>query len=294
MQHPPHTHQRISGRALSVLTGTVCLALATPGYAVPFVSAGADVVGLNGRINNEALNVHAPSVSKTNSINQSSARGSTTVASSAATASGSGALKVFGQVSATTVAPDFPASWADATALAVMGDTVNFAPGTYSIAITWDGTTASSCPVSGACVFSITDRLFSGITTLLANDFFYNTGSPSQNALPPGQQIAQRTLTFATATSMDMTEQLILEVQAFGFPSSAFSADFSHSGHLFIDPVSAGASYTTASGNLFLSPSAPVTSVPEPASTWSLMAGLGGLGVFAVRRRLQQSDGRTR
>lgn len=134
--------------------------------------------------------------------------------------------------------------------------------------------------------------MFSGTTTLLANDFQYNTGSPTQNALPPGQQIVQETLTFAMAVSMDLVEQFILTVQVLGAPAASFTADFSHTGHLFIDPFSAGASYTTASGNLFLTLSTPVAAVPEPTTTASLPAGLGTLALFTAHRRRPRAHGR--
>ena len=130
MQRTSHAHQRFAGSALLALAGVACLVLTAPGYAAPFVSAGADVLGLTGGINNESLNVQARSVSQTNSISQT------------------------------------------------------------------------------------------------------------------------------------------------------------------IDPLSASASFTTASGNLLLTPSTPVAAVPEPASTASLLAGLGALALFTARRRRPGVHGR--
>ena len=92
----------------------------------------------------------------------------------------------------------------------------------------------------------------------------------------------QQVWTFTAPASYDILEVLLLGVTVFGRPSASFSADLSHTGHFYLDPITPGATYTTASGNLYLTP--PLADVPEPATALLRLVAAPALA-FMRRRR---------
>ncbi len=261
-----------------LMTLTASVAAATI-IAPPYVSAGVDINGLLSNSNNDSLYQPSPFVSQSNSLNQSRSSGSTGVGSGTASADAFGNLKVFAQASEVTSPTDFLRASMSVSAVAVRADTFTFSPGSYAVDISWSGASGGHCPGLSSCFVSVLDSLLgtSG-SKLIANDYTYESGSATQNVPPPTQQQARQVWSFASTITMDLAEQLIVGVQVVGPLAADFSADFSHTGHLYIDPLTASSRYTTASGNSYQTPA-----VPEPAAVWSMLVGLATIGL--VRRR---------
>lgn len=285
--HPNPTPRRIQPAASALLLAIAWAATAHAAAIPPYVMAGVDIDSqLIGTINHDSGAVALPFVSATNSASGSTLNGSGVSASGDASADASGNLKVSATASAATVPLDFPAVSVVIGAVAERADIFHFlpAPGqsiSFLATLSWSGSSFAQCPAD-SCSVDIVHGLRNA-PVMPNNDFHYVSGDPNQNTLPPPSQSVQQVWTFNAPASYDILEVLLLGVNVFGRPSASFSADLGHTGHFYLDPITPGATYTTASGNLYLTP--PLAAVPEPATATLLLA-LVPVFAFAARRKL--------
>lgn len=116
-----------------------------------------------------------------------------------------------------------------------------------------------------------------------------STNSNPQNGT---QMVSQLTAGFV-GESIQLSEQLVLDTLAtssfLNTVPHASTADAQDTAAAFVDVVTPGATYTTASGITYFSPASPV---PEPSSI-SLMIAAGAFVGGLVHRRLGRYRGRS-
>ncbi len=152
----------------------------------------------------------------------------------------------------------------------------------------WSGPSTSACPVGTDCIVNIIDHLNRDGFVAMDNSLYYDTTDPSHQLLPGSQRI-QEVWTYTGPSSFTIDEQLYLsaQVDANEGTSARFVADLSHTGHFYLDPITPGATYTTASGRTYFMPS--TAAVPE-SSSWALYCS-GLLAVGTLIRRRQTARG---
>ena len=254
-----------------------------PAFVMASVDIGSQLIGI---INHDSGAVALPFVSETNSATGSTPNGSTVSASGNASADEFGNLKVSATAAATTLPPDFPAVSVVIGAVAERADAFHFlpAPGksiSFLATLEWSGPSFAQCPAD-SCIVNITDGL-TGAPAMPSASYYYDSGDPHNNVPPPAGMRSQAVWTFDAPVQFEITEVLLVGINVRGRPSASFSADFSHTGHFYLDPITPGATYTTASGNFYFSPNVP--GVPEPATATMLLA-LVPVFAFAARRKL--------
>lgn len=274
-------------RVPALLLTLACVSSAHAAPLPPFVMAGVDINSqLIGAINHDSGAVALPFVSQTNSATGSTPNGSTVSASGNASADEFGNLKVSATAAATTLPPDFPVVSVVIGVVAERADVFHFlpAPGKsigFLATLEWSGPSFAQCPAD-SCVVNITDGL-TGAPAMPSASYFYDSGDPQHNVPPPAGLRSQAVWTFDAPVQFQITEVLLVGINVKGRPSASFSADFSHTGHFYLDPITPGATYTTASGNFYFSPNVPA--VPEPASAWLVLTAIPACAL-AARRKL--------
>ena len=275
--HDSHWH--LVGRAATSLPAlAIMLSLASGARsALPpdYVAAGVDInSGVTGAITHDSGPQAVPLVSESGSGSGATANGSTVSSSGTASADEFGNLKVSASDTVKTVAADWPAVSMVASAVADRVDTFHILPPTgtsYSFLATveWSGPSTAKCPAGTDCIVNIINHLNENGFVAMDNSLYYDSTDPLHQLLPGSQSIGQ-VWTFSSPASFILDEQLILSVEVSAYAASAsFAADLSHTGHFYLDPITPGATYTTASGNLYNTPA-----VPEPDSWLLLCAGL--------------------
>ena len=279
------------------LAGTTlaCVSAAQAAPIRPYVRAAVVIESHQiGKINHESGYLALPFASETNSASGSTPNGSIVSAAGGASADAFASLKVNATASATTVQPDFPAVHVVISAVAEWGDLFHFlpAPGatiSFMETLEWSGPSSVQCP-GDSCGVDIVHGL-RGAPQGPSNDFHYDSSDPSSRP-PPASQRVQQVWTFSNPATYDIGEVFALGISVFGRPSASFSADLSHTAHFYLDPITPGATYTTASGNLYLTPT--VAAVPEPATTALLLAALPALALAARRKLAARRNGDAR
>ncbi|HEY7209057.1 MAG TPA: PEP-CTERM sorting domain-containing protein [Bryobacteraceae bacterium] len=239
--------------------------------------------------------LNGPSASLTPLGESLSASGSSAGGSSmAATSSGVadyGLLRGFAGTSS-TLAPG-PDARAVAVSLANLawGDTFVFTgPAgtdfiTARVTLGLQGTLSTACASSKSfCQATAQINLHSSTQPALLPDIVLKEGNTDFTRLPPVRE--DGIVSFANGGTVQITSQLF--VSSTSGPSlpgtDATSSNFTSTGFFFLDVLTPGASYTTASGRTY-SASAP-GGVPEPASIALLILGFTALaGRWASQRR---------
>ncbi len=285
LRHPPRHGRKAALAALAALAsaGAVHAAPLPPDY----VSATADVQSpLTGQILRQSgPQTSAVAAENANGVGTSSG-GSSASGAAAASADESGRLKVSLSDSVST-APN-EAFTMLVVAVADRVDTFHILPPsgtTFSFLATleWSGPSVSACPARTDCIVNILDHLNRDGFAAMDNSLYYDSTDPLHQSLPGSQRI-QEVWTYAGPSSFTVDEQLYLssQVDVNEGASASFTSDLSHTGHFYLDPINAGATYTTASGRMYFTPSA--AAVPE-ACSWALFcSGALALAACAVRR----------
>ena len=289
MLNPIHNPFR-NGRQ-PVFAALALLACAGAARSAPlppdYVSAVADVRSvLTGEILQQSGPQTSSLASEVANGAGSSPGGSTASGSAAASADETGSLKVF--VSDTVSAVAKEVFNMNVTAVADRIDTIHILPPvgtTFSFLATleWSGPSVSTCPAGTDCIVNIIDHLNRDGFVAMDNSLYYDSTDPLHQVLP-GFQRVQEVWTYTGPSSFILDEQLYLssEVDANESSSASFVADLSHTGHFYLDPITPGATYTTASGQSYFTPSA--AAVPE-SSSWALCcSGVLALAACAARR----------
>ena len=289
----------LAGRGATSAAALVIALSFAPGAwsALPpaYVAAGVDInSGVTGAITHDSGPQAVPLVSESGSGSGATANGSTVSSSGTASADDFGNLKVSASDAVKTVPADWPAVSMVVSAVADRVDTFHILPPTgtsYSFLATleWSGPSTAKCPAGTDCIVNIINHLNENGFVAMDNSLYYDSTDPRHQLLPGSQSISQ-VWTFSGPASFVLDEQLILSVEVSAYAASAsFAADLSHTGHFYLDPITPGATYTTASGNLYITPA-----VPEPDSWLLLCAGLPAVLGFVGRRRTSNWTRRSR
>jgi hypothetical protein len=298
MTDPIRKRPRLSApRAVGALQAlALSLAFASGAQAAPlppdYVSAVADLRSLlTGPINHESGPQTTSIASETATGAGRSPNGSTASGTATASADESGALKVYVSDTVSTVPNEVFNLLV--TAVADRVDTFHIAPPagtTFSFLATleWSGPSTAQCPVGTDCIVSVLNHLNRDGFLAMDNSLYYDSTDPNHQSLPGTQRI-QQVWTFSSPNAFTLDEQLYLssEVDANEGVGATFVSDLSHTGHFYLDPITPGATYTTASGLSYFTPTA--LAVPEPTSWALLCSGLLALGTLAWRRSSPRS-----
>lgn len=260
------------------------VAAASAAAVPPYVTVGVDI----GSSAHDIIGQNLPFASETNNASGSTANGSSMTAVGNASADAFGNLKVNASAAVSASSADWPGVSYNITSVAERADVFHVLPPTgttwsFLATLEWSGTSSGSCgsTSSAYCIVNVTDKLLSdsSFPQSMDNSFYYDSSDPAHNAPPAGTHVVQQIWNFTGPASFGLTEELILgvHVSALGAVAS-FSGDLSHTGHFYLDPITPGATYTTDSGNLYLTP------VPLPSALWLITSALGGFIPF-VRRR---------
>ena len=205
-----------------------------------------------------------------------------------------GLLHGFAATSSTLAAGPDARAVAVSLANLAWGDTFVFTgpPGTDSITVRvtleLEGTLSAACASNKSnCQASAQINLHSSTQPALLPEIILKEGNTDFTGLPPVTE--DGIVSFANGGTVQITSQLL--VSSTGGPNvpgaDTTSADFTSTGRFFIDVLTPGASYTTASGRIY-SASAP-GGVPEPPSITLVILGLGALkGRWASLKRLSR------
>ena len=285
LRHPSPAGCRLAFTALAAV-GLTSVAQSAP-LPPDYVSAVAEVRSpLTGQILQQSGPQTSAVASEAANGVGSSPAGSFASGVATASADASGSLKVSVSDSVSTAPKEIFNMLV--TAVADRVDTFHVLPPTgttYSFLATleWAGPSVATCPVGTDCIVNILDHLNRDGFTVMDNSLYYDSTDPLHQGLPGSQRI-QQVWTYTGPSAFNLDEQLYLssEVDVNESASATFVSDLSHTGHFYLDPITPGATYTTASGRTYFTPSA--AAVAE-AGSWGLYcSGVLALAACAARR----------
>lgn len=146
-----------------------------------------------------------------------------------------------------------------------------------------DGTLSAACASDKSnCQAAAQINLHSSTQPALLPEIVLKEGNTDFTRLPPVTE--DGVVSFTNGSTVQISSQLLVSSDAGpALPGAdTTSSDFMSTGRFFIDVLTPGASYKTASGHVY---SAVPSAVPEPAGIALVLLGLGAIAGVSIRKK---------